>query len=222
MDPSHNLGIDTSIRLCLFRHLKICLLSLFQDTTESSPPRTSETLESADLSRPQEKDLGNDEAHSENEANAETVEKTTEEPMVEETQPETVPVVVLSSEENPEGRDQGNGEENQDAVDEEHEGGTGEEHQDDASEEPQNDAGERPQGEVNEEPRVDASTASVQVEEQPNEALSIEQPPVQDNTVARVTSSKHRSKEDLEILKRTDPISYLNAIVESKDRKSVV
>ena len=161
-------------------------------------------------------DLGNDEAHTEHEANAETVEKTTEEPMAEETQPETVPVVDLSSEENPEGRDQGNGEENQDAVDEEHQGGTGEEHQGDASEEPQNDAGEGPQGDVNEEPQVDASTASVQVEEQPNEALSIQQPQAQDNTVARVTSSKHRSKEDLEILKQTDPVSYLNAIIESK------
>ena len=156
----------------------------FQDTTESSPPRTSETLESAELSRPQEKGLGNDEAHTENEANAETVEKPTEEPLVEGQQPETVQVVDLSEENRDEGDHGSAGEENQCAAGEENQGDTG--------------------------------TAPVRVEGIQVEAPNTQQPQTQDNAVARVTLTKHRSKEDLELLKQTDPVSYLNAIIESK------
>ena len=57
----------------------------------------------------------------------------------------------------------------------------------------------------------------VRVEGNQVEAPITQQPQTQDNVVARaVTSTKHRSKEDLELLKQTDPVSYLNAIIESK------
>ena len=73
--------------------------SFFQETTESSAPRTSETLDSAELSRPQEKDLANDEANAEtNEANAETEEQQTEDQ-----QPKEIQVVDLSEEQHDEG-----------------------------------------------------------------------------------------------------------------------
>ena len=136
-------------------------------------------MDSAELSRPQEKDLANDEA------NAETAEQPTEDPQTEEQQPKEIQVVDLS-------------EENRD------EGDRGE-----AGEEDQGDAGERDHD--------DAGTAAVRVEESQVEANATQQPQPQDNAAAKVvTSTKHRSKEDLELLKQTDPVSYLNAIIESK------
>ena len=158
---------------------------LSQDTTESSPPRTSETLESAELSRPQEKGLENDEAHTErNAANAETVEKPAEDPQPEEQQPKEIQVVDLSEENRDEGNHSNAGEEDQGAAGEENQGDAGEGHHD------------------------DAGTVAVRVEGNQGEATVTQQPQTQDNAVARaVTSTKHRSKEDVELLKQTDPVS---------------
>ena len=72
-----------------------------------------------------------------------------------------------------------------------------------------------------EEDHVDAGTTEPHVEESHVDADATEQPqPQATAAVGTTTSTKPKSKEDLALLKQTDPIGYLNAIIESRENSS--
>ena len=68
---------------------------------------------------------------------------------------------------------------------------------------------------------VDVGTIELQVKESHVDANATQQLQPQANAAVRVTTStKPKSKEDLALLKQTDPIGYLNAIIESRGSSS--